>query len=385
MTPDTILREKTKIIRPEGYQYLNIIKNHLDGDLSRVFNGDCIYPRQMEIHLPANGKAPCNFNCFYCQGGQVDRSLGKWEKQGLSIVEQLKGAVPYYIYGGAYTEPLMNKYLLDYLKLTKKYNNNFGIHTNGSLLVQLENSIKFCSSLIALGESPKDYISISLDAGSTRSHCLTKSVKKDWFSEIIEGLRILTKLRGPRTFPSIRVCYLMNNYNSSPDEIADIVNIMKNLKVDSLRFSVPYDQYGKPFDVVEQYRQNFEIPFGEACEKIVTPHLSESMSEKPYIFWHPPTFQDVKKMCFEQCIYSYYQLTFGADGHVYRCSSSASPTFTQAILGHVSDDFEDFKRMVVANHNPHWNASTCFKAGARCNRIALEINEAWNNGAIQKD
>lgn len=370
-------------MRPEGYQYLNIIRRHLDNDLTKIFNGQLIYPRQMEVHLPGNSKSPCNFACYYCQGRALKRQLGNWEEKGLSILEQLKGAIPYYIYGGAYTEPLMNRYLLEYLKMTKKYNNNFGIHTNGSLFALLEDEIGLCSSIAELATSCYDYVSISLDAGNTESHCKTKKIKKDWFSEIIQGIKILKKLRGGRAFPVIRVCYLMNEFNYSEKEIASIVALMKTTEVDSLRFSIPYDLYGKDFEVVKKYKKRFEIPFGTICENIVRPHLSKTTAEKPYIFWHPPGFQDVEKMNFKQCIYSYYQITFGADGNIYRCSSSASPSFTHAVLGEITDDFAEFNRMVLANHNPNWDAHTCFKAGTRCNRIALEINDAWNKGELK--
>ena len=55
-------------MRPEEYQYLDIIYNHVGNDLSRIFNEELIYPRQLEVHLPGNNTMACNFNCFYCQG-----------------------------------------------------------------------------------------------------------------------------------------------------------------------------------------------------------------------------------------------------------------------------------------------------------------------------
>jgi MoaA/NifB/PqqE/SkfB family radical SAM enzyme len=370
--------------RPEGYQYIKIIRDHLDGDDKTIFNGKLKYPRQMEVHLPGNRLIPCNFECFYCQGKIVNQALGQWEEKGLNLIEKLKGSIPYYIYGGAYVEPLLNKYLLDYLKLTKKYGNNFGIHTNGSLLLELEEEKEFCSTLVKLADSKLDYISISLDAGSTDSHCKTKNIKDDWFSKIIEGVRLLVKLRGRKKYPVIRVCYLMNKYNSSKEEIGQIVRIMKDAAVDSLRFSVPYDLYGKKFDKVKRYRNRVEIPFGMKCEETVREYLSKSKNEKPFIFWHPPDFQDVEKMCFKQCIYSYYQITFGSDGMVYKCSSTASPSFKKMQLGKITDDIDIFNKMVIANHNPDWDAGTCFSLGGRCNRIALEINEHWNDNGMNK-
>ena len=67
------------------------------------------------------------------------------------------------------------------VEMTKKYNNNFGCHSNGSLLTELEKSIGFCSRLIELGDAEIDYYSCSLDAGSVESHSKTKNIKKRQF------------------------------------------------------------------------------------------------------------------------------------------------------------------------------------------------------------
>ena len=54
------------------------------------------------------------------------------------FMDKLKGKIPYHVYGGAYTEPMMNPYFMTFLSMTKKHNNHFGIHTNGTFLNQLE-------------------------------------------------------------------------------------------------------------------------------------------------------------------------------------------------------------------------------------------------------
>jgi MoaA/NifB/PqqE/SkfB family radical SAM enzyme len=370
-------------VRPKNYNYVEIVREHLGGSFDPVFNGEMIYPRQLEVHLPSDRKKACNFHCSYCQGGELDQSLGSWEEKGLRLMDKLQGAIPLYVYGGAYTEPLMNEFFLPYLEMTKKYNNNFGCHSNGSLLTELEDSIGFCSRLIELGTDEIDYFSCSLDAGTVESHKKTKNISDNYFTRIIEGLRLLVKIRGNKQVPKIRVCYLMNKINSSKDEIANIVKIMKDIGVDSLRFSIPYMVYGRDFEEVERYRNRNEIPFGLKCEETVKPYLSKNQEELPYIFWHGPGWQDVKKMNFNQCIYSYYQITYAADGYVYKCSSTASPSFSDNRLGEITDDLEEFQRMVLANHKEDFDAKTCFVKGARCNRIALEINDLWNKGSLK--
>ena len=349
-------------MRPKNYDYVDILKDHLGGSFEPVFKGDLIYPRQLEVHLPSDRKEACNFHCSYCQGGELDQSLGSWEEKGLRLMDQLKGAIPLYVYGGAYTEPLMNEYFLPYLEMTKKYNNNFGCHSNGSLLTELEKSIGFCSRLIELGDAEIDYYSCSLDAGSVESHSKTKNIKEDYFTRIIEGLRLLVSLRGNKKYPKIRVCYLMNKLNSSKEEIKSIVSVMKDIGVDSLRFSVPYMVYGRDFEEVGRYRNRNEIPFGAKCEETVAPYLSKSQDERPYIFWHGPGWQDVEKMVFKQCIYSYYQITYGADGYVYKCSSTASPSFPDNRLGKITGDLKEFQKMVLANHKEDFDTKICFSS-----------------------
>jgi len=90
--------------RPPEYKYWNQLMDHLEGDKSKFFNGELVYPRQFEIHLPANHKVPCDLACPHCAGRLFDRSLGTWEMEALELLDKLKGAIPYHIYGGAYTE-----------------------------------------------------------------------------------------------------------------------------------------------------------------------------------------------------------------------------------------------------------------------------------------
>lgn len=361
--------------RPAGYNYIQILKDHV-GSWDKIFNGELIYPRQLEIHLPGNHKMGCQFGCYYCQGRLLQQPLDMNEENVYKIVEQLKGVVPFHVYGGAYTEPLLNPWLLEFLKLTKKYGSKFGIHTNGALLQQLEHSTAFLSELCVAATSDEDYVSVSIDAGFPESHMTTKNLRRNWFDEIIAGVKLLCQIRGERNFPAVRFSYIMNEHNASRDELANIVRIAGDIGADSVRFSVPYDLYGKPFEQVREYRRSVEIPLDAA----VTARLDGLLSrpdDKPFVFYIPPRYQDVERMNFKQCIYSYYQITFASDGWMYNCSSTASPSFKFSRLGKQTDNMNDFDRMVLRSHNPKFNPSVCFRNHARCNRMGLEINTTW--------
>lgn len=366
--------------RPVGYQYFNELKLFLGGDLTPIFNGKLVYPRQLEIHLPGNHKIPCMFNCQHCQGRILDQPVVPYEEKALAILHQLKGDIPFHIYGGAYTEPLLNPFLIPFLETTKKYKSSFGIHTNGALLHKLNKRDNFATNLCLLATSNKDYLSISLDAGYKESHKLSKRTHRYWFQEIIEGIREVAAARSKLNSKlSLRICYLFNELNCSLDEVCNIIVLLDSIGCDSIKLSIPYEIYGKDFDEVKNYKASTESQFDDKYHSIVDKAINSVKPINLKVFYISPKSQDVAIMeQFRECIYSYFQITFGADGFIYKCSSAASPTFKFARLGAISDSIEEFNRAVLANHSKQFNPQVCFSNRARCNRMAFEINKEWN-------
>ena len=68
-------------------------------------------------------------------------------------------------------------------------------------------------------------------------------------------------------------------------------------------------------------------------------------------------------------------MTFGSDGHCYKCSTTATPTAKQCRLGNITSDINEFKKMVSDNQQGDWDCDgMCFSNGLRGNRMAVEIN-----------
>jgi MoaA/NifB/PqqE/SkfB family radical SAM enzyme len=370
-TPES---EKEDDFRPPGYDYLGILKSRMNQDMSRIFNGEMVYPRQLEFHLASNGKEPCNFHCGHCQGSMGDQSLDLDTRAVLKLIEMVDGRTEYVIFGGQYTEPTMDPLLLDCLLLVKKVGSNFGLTTNGSLLRSLEEDSRFLTQLCEAAEEG-DYITISLDAGLPESHRRSKVTTEYWFDEIITGLRLLGQIKEATNSPlTLRICYLFNRWNMGVDEIENIVSIASELPLASLRFSVPYALYGHQFNRVRRYRERWELPMSEQARELLAPYVSKKPDESPYIFYFGPEHQDVERMDFSKCVHGYYQLTVAADGYVYRCSSIAQPLFAWGRLGAIPDSREALETMILRNQDDAFDCSTCFEHGARCNRVALETN-----------
>lgn len=366
--------------RPKEYLYWNQLMDHLGHDTTKFFKGELIYPRQFEIHLPGNHKQSCDLNCPHCAGRYFNKYLGNWELEGLKLLDELKGAIPYHIYGGAFTEPTLNPYMMSFLAMTKKHNNHFGIHTNGTILNQLENKLGWLTELNKISTDSVDYLSISIDAGFPWSWSETKGSKQyQCFNEIIAGLRKAIKIREEAGVGhAIRLCYLISKQSGTKENFDSIIAIAKDLKIDSLRFSIPFAPYNQSFDKVREYKDNIEIPRNEIYYNWLKPSLSQIKTEKPYIFYTGPEFTDIDRFTFKQCVYGYYQITFGADGYCYKCSTTGTPTAKGNRLGKITANLREFDLMVVKNQNPAWECQNkCFACGLRCNRMGMECNTEY--------
>ena len=369
--------------RPEYYLYWRQLLAHLKTlgkDESCFFNGELIYPRQFEIHLPGNKIKACDLHCPHCAGSKFDKSLGDWEMDGIELLDKLQGKIPYHIYGGAYTEPLMNPYFMAFMAMTKKYGNHFGIHTNGTNLLSLDNGTGFLTELNRLSTDNVDYLSVSLDAGTPESWGKTKGTKKTHlYNDILKAVSRAVQIRKKNNTDghAIRLCYLISPHSNSPEDFKKIVGWAKEHEVDSLRFSIPFDNYNKSFDNVRKYKAEVEIPMDEKYREMLSPYLSESQDEKPYIFYTGPEFTDIDSFTFDKCLYPYYQITYGADGYAYKCSTTATPTGKQCRFGKITADLDEFNKMILRNANPNWDCQKmCFERGLRGNRMAMEINTA---------
>jgi len=370
--------------RPPPYHYWKQLLAHLsnqgfdppeDAILTRAF----AWPRQWEIHLPNDHKKPCQLHCPHCAGKLFDHGLGRWESKALALQEKLEGAIPFHVYGGAYTEPLGNPYFTAFLAGTKRHGNHFGIHTNGVLLKQLEDTQGFLTEIHALSSDDVDYLSISLDAGLPWSWARTKAGKSTLYPEIWEGIRMACKIRDKAGKPShaIRVCYLISPESDTPEDFQAVVAYAKACGVDSLRFSIPFDNYLKDFDTVREYKELRETPGDTKYWEMLKPYLSTSKDARPYIFYTEPWLTDVDRFTFHRCAYSYFQITSSADGWLYPCSTVASPTAKHLRLGEATDDVETFKALIKRNQESSHNPQTqCFGHCLRCNRMGVEINAA---------
>ena len=350
-------------------------------DESTFFNTNFVYPRQLEIHLPGDHRRACDLACSHCAGRYFIKGLGRWELDALELLNKLEGKVPYHIYGGAYTEPMLNPYFLTFLATTKKYGNHFGIHTSGTQLLRLEKNQGWLTELNELSTDATDYLSVSIDAGQSEDWAINKGAKDEKiFYEILKGVNKAARIRDKAgKGHAIRLCYLISDQCNTGQNFESISNFAKAAGVDSLRFSIPFAHYKRDFTDVRHYKKNVEDFNDDRYYERLLPYLSNSKSDRPYIFYTGPEFTDIDKYTFTQCIYGYYQITLGADGYMYKCSTTATPTAKHCRLGKITKSLTLFRRAIMSNYNPDWDCRLmCFDESLRCNRMGLEINRRYS-------
>lgn len=368
--------------RIKEYLYWDQLMSHLDNNQDKFFNGEVVYPKQFEIHLPADHKKPCQLGCSYCAGKFFQKDLGEWEVECLTLLDKIAGRIPQHIYGGAYTEPLLNPYFMTFMAKTRQYGNSFGIHTNGVLLKTLDKSTGFLSELNRVsGGDEKSYLQVSLDGGTPYSW---GKVKKDRNTEdfwgIIDSLekavRVREKAGGGH---AIRIGYLIAPETGTEHQLAIIAHLAREIGIDSVRFSIPFAHYNQDFETVRKYKHDVEEPGDNVYEKMLAPLVSKTKEEKPYIFWNYPWFTDIDRFDFTQCVYGYFQITLGADGWFYPCSTVSTPTAKHLRVGKATDDIEEFEKYLKRIQNPKFNPKKrCFAKGLRGNRMALECNSEYS-------
>ena len=372
-------------ITPDINRYCELTDNNVKAQVEDWFGWkpfrEMVLPRQLEIHLGNPTGKPCNFHCEHCQGRNLDRGVAVYDDAALKLLPQLDGKIPLFVLSGAYVEPFLNPRLIEYIRAIKKQGSSFGLHSNASFLKQREEESGFVTEMVALS-GPEDYFTCAIDAATAPTFARLKKVGVGQFERAIEGLRLIAdekrKYKGQDKI-KLRFTYLLNDDNSSLEELREMVRLAKGMDATSLRFSIPYAPHGTNMEGCADYRKQVEIPMQARLWENVKKVMSrEEVPGETLVFSMPPEAQNIERLTFDHCFYGYFQITFGADGYVYRCSAVASPQFPHLRLGEVPDNLADFYDMIARNQVNFFNPQAqCFPHSGRCNRAGIDINTEY--------
>jgi MoaA/NifB/PqqE/SkfB family radical SAM enzyme len=378
--------------RPLINRYADLSDNHVktqvpDFTAWRPFT-NVVLPRQLEIHLSNNRGTPCNFRCDHCQGQSLIRDVAPYDDKVIPLIDRLQGRIPLFVLSGAYTEPFLNDNIIKYIAVIKKWGSFFGLHSNGSFLARDEAKTGFITEMVARSTGD-DYFTCAADAATAPTFARLKKTKVAVFDRVWQGLRILAdeKRKYSDGRVKLRFTYLLNEENSSVEELQQMVRLARGVDATSLRFSIPYAPYGTDMAECEAYRTGVEIPLKRSIWENVQQVLSnEERAGETYVFAMAPGFQDIKRLTFQHCFYGYFQITLGADGYFYRCSAVASPLFKHLRLGPVTDNVDTLLDIIRRNQVVGFNPQTqCFPHSGRCNRASIDVNDEYESRYYTQD
>lgn len=381
----------TKILTykpPQQYDVIGEILKKINGRVDVLTNWSFRMPRQIEIHLPPYVDPfgptpkptlePCNYKCRVCAGQNSGRRLKfGWEPKALKLLDSLKGEIKFFIFSGHYTEPMNNRYFFDFLEKTKINGAHFGVHTNGSRLLEFENQLSGITKTLMLpGITSDDFISVSVYGGCEKSFSTATGTKpsSDYFQKVIDGVSLLGRLKqkmGSKI--SLRISYLGSSVNLHPEEAKIVIDLAKKAKFNSLRFSIAFAPYDLDFSTVGAVGK-WERKKEKEVLSWLGPLLSTSQKDHPYFFYRPVAIQDIKR--FDQvklCFGGYLQITISASGQYVKCATVTASSKHQ--LGPVSGSLGSFCTAVRKNQNANFDpCRACFNHGLRCDPLCTGFN-----------
>jgi len=372
----------SKIIIPSEYRHTNTLIRYMENPNNL---GGITMPRQLEVHLPPDGKimdpgVRCSLKCRFCQGRGFKPDFANFNKALIHLIQRLDGAIPNIVFSGLYTDPTLNSGLIEIIEEVKKSGANFGIHTNGVLLNQLEKDVGFLSRMFGVG-TEDDYLSISFYAVTLEAF---KKTTRGTFGQYVDLLNVFgesSTTRGIESFsgsggysPKVRLTYLIDKYNCSLEHLEWLISFAERFLLDSLRFSVTYAPFSASIEDSLDYRVRFELPKFERVRKFLEQIVSSDENDRPFIFMRPPGEENIISRIFH-CFSMMDNLVIGPDGWIYPCCSVAHNTYEHLRIARLTDDFEMFLSAINDSQenelDPH---KKCFPFGARCSSASANIN-----------
>lgn len=173
--------------------------------IAASLRGELVYPVSVELDLSNT----CPHDCPFCSFG-TSQSHGYRQQNWvtfpypriLELLKELKdcGVKSITFTGGG--EPLVHPQVVNILACATSLGLEWGVVTNGVLLMgdiakAIADGAKFCR--------------VSLDAGTARTHKFTHGTKVEQFGRILDNMRALRELAGPRLVLGSSFCAMQEN------------------------------------------------------------------------------------------------------------------------------------------------------------------------------
>ena len=340
-----------------------------------------ILPHQVEVQPgPDAGKAFCWLRCPYCYGGSSKDSQERLTPERYAeILKQIaEGGVNKIVFAGYATDPLHYSGVDDLLQVVQDSRQIFGFHTKA-----LKFTDRFLELVTRTDVMPLSYFSVSVDAGSDDVYNSVHGVrgsKATLYQNVLKNLERISNARARTNAPlDLSATYLVNDLNSSNDEVLGAIRDLRSSGVDLIRFTFPQTPRG--------YTAAMDpwIPNREQIDEMVgrlTP-LIEQESSGPcqvLILDLDADYDTYHKTRTVPCFARFVFPSIGFDGYLSHCSESAAPHFRPLAIGNLQTrDFWDLFYDYDANAFNDYMANAVremVETHCICDRKEHVVNEA---------
>lgn len=341
------------------------------GEMKRQILDKTYIPAQVEIQPgPAHGNL-CWFKCPYCYGSYSgDKGDRLTRERFVEIMQQIAdGGVKKVVWAGFTTDPLNNDYVEDLLQVAVDNQQLFGFHTKGFRV-----SDRFVDLVSKPSIIEKSYFSMSVDSGCNETYARLRGLaghKGKMYDQVLNNMTRLNAARKQSGAPlELFATYLVNNYNSSEDEIRTFIRQFREAGVDLMRFSFPQYPRGATIET------DAVVPDFETIQKYVervTPIVEEEDSPdcRVILVDYDGDNDMYRKSRTLPCFARYIYPTVGFDGYLGNCSDSSIPNYREMALGNLADnDFWD----LYYDYNSEDLAKQLTDSAAEMNRLGCNCD-----------
>ena len=375
---------KTKKNLKKVYTYKNLYVDDPFKLYERIKN-KTIIPHQVEVQPGPKSRKLCWLDCPYCYGGSskmTDEHLSD-ERYPKILKQVVDGGVNKFIFAGYATDPLNYKFIDNLTVVPFEHNKTIGFHTkaikvNKNLLDQLTNKN------LAQGS----YFSVSVDAGTVETYNIVHGLNANmsvFYNKVLENFGKINEGRKSNSnCLDLSATYLLNDHNSTKDEVLKFINDFRNAGADILRFTFPQAPRGYSIDkknetvipdrfkkdvMMKNLKEIIEKENSEKCKVIILDYDKEMDIDN----------KSRTLPCFARWIFP----SIGFDGYLGHCSEAAAPHFRSFALGNLNErDFWDIYYDYDSDNLP----MTIKKAGVlmnkhdcRCDRKEHTVNKIMQN------
>jgi MoaA/NifB/PqqE/SkfB family radical SAM enzyme len=349
-----------------------------------------IVPYQVELQPGRlKGKRICWLTCSYCYGLSSDNVADRLTPERyLAILDELangsRARIDKVILAGYATDPLNYEYIDDLAERALSHQMVVGIHSKF-----IRASERLIAALTAATIRDTNYITISVDAGDSRSYDLTHGLKgkSATYDRVIANISALVRSKrrnGAKL--DIATNYLLTTVNSDAQTVERGIENLVQVGVNSIRFSFP--QLPRGFDT----RAGTILPLEsdipriyDAVRNIVEKFKSR---ETEIVVLDYDRDQGIAERRSFPCLARFIYPAVSYDGYLSHCSQSAAAHFRNMSLGNLQTrsfwdvfydyDPADFWNMLERQH-AKMNANDC-----RCDRKEHTVNQVFQRATAPR-